>query len=35
MTAGSFSSGSLSAVTGSANVNKSSTGFSVGLRTSF
>ena len=34
-TAGSFSSGSLSAVSGAVNANQSSTGFGVGLRTSF
>lgn len=34
-TAASFSSGSLGAVAGASNVNQSSTGFSVGLRTSF
>lgn len=35
MTATSFSSGSIGAVSGAANVNQSSTGFGVGLRTSF
>lgn len=34
-TAASFSSGSLGAVTGAVNANQSSTGYSVGLRTSF
>ena len=34
-TAASFSSGSIGAVAGASNVNQSSTGFSVGLRTSF